>query len=120
MKVAAGSNYEASGDLTSGDFSVRRDGGTIKSIRGAGSVEGPTGGSARVGVDISKLGFLPLWIGKVSVADRAAGVNQVVPFIGSPSSIPDGAAGTARGIQWVGPPRWIIGVSVGFSLRDLG
>lgn len=120
MALSGGVNYQASGSLISGDFTVGKRGGKTAYVRGAGSIVGPTEGSARVAIRLDRASFLGLWFGQVSVTDRASGVNTVAAYIGVPSVNGTTVSGTAFSLHTSSGPPFVTPVRVAWSVTDAG
>ncbi|MCB1010165.1 MAG: PKD domain-containing protein [Microthrixaceae bacterium] len=115
--------YSAAGLLDSGDVTVGTRDGRVAYVRGAGSVAGPSGGSARVGFHLDRVWFFDFWVGQISVTDRASGVRTVGLFAGSPRVATDEAgavtvSGRAAALEALPAPRYLGVVDIDWSVTD--
>ncbi|MCZ7629512.1 MAG: hypothetical protein M5U19_10880 [Microthrixaceae bacterium] len=113
-------DYEASGSLVSGDFTVGKRGGRTAYVRGAGSIPGPDAGSARVAFRLDRVAFFDLWVGQITVTDRASGVQTVAPYLGVPSVNGSTVSGTAFSLQVLSGPPFLAQVRVAWAVTDAG
>ena len=115
--------YSAAGLLDSGDVTVGTRDGRVAYVRSAGSVAGPSGGSARVGFHLDRVWFFDFWVGQISVTDRASGVRTVGLFAGSPRVATDEAgavtvSGRAAALEALPAPRYLGVVDIDWSVTD--
>lgn len=120
VTLSGGVDYQVSGPLVSGDFTIGKVGGKTAYVRGAGSLVGPDDGSARVGVNVNRIGFLNLWVGQVTVTDRAAGVQTSAVYLGVPSISGKTASGTAFSVETLSKAPFLAPVRVSWSVTDAG
>jgi hypothetical protein len=113
-------NYEAAGSLISGDFTVGRRGGRTAYVRGTGSIDGPDGGSSRIGMRLDRVAFFDLWVGQITITDRASGVRTVAAYLGVPSTKGDTVSGTAFSLEVLPSPPFLAPVKVAWSVTDAG
>ncbi len=123
VDIGGVTDYAAAGELDSGDYTVGRRGGRIAYVRGAGSIEGPAGASARVAFRLDRVLFFDLWVGEVSVTDTASGVRSKSLFVGSPriSTAADGAvtvSGRSVALESLPAPSFLGVSNVDWSLTD--
>jgi hypothetical protein len=86
--VTGSSAYSNVAESTSGDVKVLRDAIGIVSAKGTLQVPGKSGGTATVGVNVSRFWILQLWTGQVSVSDPGASASFAAPVFGSVSNAP--------------------------------
>ena len=120
MTMTGGVDYEASGELSSGNLVVGRSGGRVSHIRGAGSLDGPDGGSARLSVRMDRVLFFDLWLGSMTLTDRASGVRTTAVYAGVPRISGSTVSGKAFSLQQVDGPPFFLPVDVAWSITDAG
>lgn len=120
VSIRGGVDYQVSGPLVSGDFTIGKVGGKTAYVRGAGSLVGPDDGSARVGINVNRIGFLNLWAGNVTVTDRAAGVQTTAVYLGVPSVQGNTVSGTAFSVKTLSKAPFLAPVTVAWSVTDAG
>ncbi|MCO5316998.1 MAG: PKD domain-containing protein [Microthrixaceae bacterium] len=120
VTMTGGVDYEASGELSSGNLVVGRSGGRVSHIRGAGSLDGPDGGSARLSVRMDRVLFFDLWLGSMTLTDRASGVRTTAVYAGVPRISGSTVSGKAFSLQQVDGPPFFLPVDVAWSITDAG
>ncbi|MCP4435555.1 MAG: hypothetical protein GY882_05770 [Actinomycetia bacterium] len=116
VEISGATTYSAGGPFSPGIVNVSQGGNRVGAV---GSVEGPEGGSARLGARVIPVPWLRLSIGRVWVSDRSAGVHLVLPYVGRPNVDGDTVSGVAKGLQWVDGPRYVAPVEIAWTVRDL-
>lgn len=120
VSFSGGTDYEASGSLVSGDFTVGKRGGRTAYVRGAGSIVGPDGGSARVAMRLDRVAFFDLWVGQITITDRASGVRTQAAYIGVPTVSGNTVSGRAISFETMSGPPFLSQVNVVWSVTDAG
>jgi hypothetical protein len=84
----------------------------------AASLDGPEGGSARVGAHIYSVPWLGNAFGRIGVHDRSGGANLVLRYIGTPEVDGNTISGVARGLTRVREFPFFAPVEISWSFTD--
>jgi hypothetical protein len=119
ISVTGARSYKASGPLVAGDFVAQRRDGRLVGLKGAGTILSPSGGSARVSVELRRVWFFDVWAGRVSVTDRAGGIDLTLPHL---SMMPRNGrlSGTSFGLVAEPWPVGLVGAAIHWSVTDKG
>jgi hypothetical protein len=120
VSLSGGVHYEASGSLVSGDFMVGKRSGRTAYVRGTGSIVGPDGGSSRIGMRLDRVAFFDLWIGQLTITDRASDVRTVAVYLGVPTVSGATVSGNAFSLEVLSRSPFLAGVNVAWSVADVG
>lgn len=75
VAITGGLTYANSKTLTSGNYTISKDGRGITSVSGSGTFPSAISGDAQVAVSVSRVWILPTYLGTMRVSDPAAGIS---------------------------------------------
>lgn len=102
-------------------MAIERDFLGVSSVNGTLVIPGASSGEARVTVSAQRLLFLPIYLGQLSVVDRASNVSVDIPLI---TQISEGANNSVHAqSQWFVFGTWpdlLKPLSVEWTVQDVG
>jgi hypothetical protein len=119
MSIRGSQSYSVSGPVTSGGVTTwGAKGGQVSYV--SASLDGPRGGSARVGGYVYSIPWLDVSVGRIGVLDRSSGLELVLPFFGPVESVDNTISGVARGLERIPSFPFFAPVELSWSFTDNG
>lgn len=121
VAFTGGTSYTNEGPLRSGNVVVAQQAGAVKSVRGAATIAGTSGGDATVAFNANGFFGLPIFIGSIAVSDPGAHFAQTTTLLFTRATPlgPNGAQGRANWFKVTGPFQ-LAGYTLNWSVADVG